>query len=87
MAIEITIKDNGEHRTRWAHPDLKGQWSSASNLGKDHQEHSSEAAARLAMAGWLRSQAAKLEEVPPPPKVQPAEPEPVLSAAGLEDLL
>lgn len=62
VAAEVMLKltfDDGsnDYRTRWTHPDAKGQWSSASALGKDHREHSGEVAARTALAGWLRSQA------------------------------
>lgn len=65
IAIEIMIREtlpNGKQRfaTRWGAPAFKqgaAGWFTASNLGKDHREHADEAAARRALAGWLRSQA------------------------------
>lgn len=91
--VEILIKVHKDDGTtdvlsRWAHPDAKGHWTSADNLGKDHQEHSGAEATCAAMAGWLRSAANHVAEahVVAPAKAPPAAPVEA-SSEGLEDLL
>jgi hypothetical protein len=74
-SIEVTIRENlangtTRHVSRWAHPGKDG-WTSADNLGRDHLAHRDEAAARLALAGWMRSQASVFGAAP---EVEPTPP-------------
>ena len=66
--IEVTIRETLKDGTtrfvsRWVNAGAKG-WSSADNLGRDPLPHRDEAAARTALAGWMRSQAAVFAEAP-----------------------
>lgn len=84
-SIEVTIREtlpNGKsrHTSRWVHAGPKG-WTSADNLGREHLSHADEAAARTALSGWMRSQAAAFGDGPA------TEPEkaPVLEIASIEN--
>lgn len=92
VTISTSLPDGTGHSklaTRWAHTDEKGRWSSATAGGADFREHQDEAAARKALAIWLRGQADRVEN--PRIEAKPSKPEPIVEAlastAGLEDLL